>query len=317
MAMIWIFSEDVNSAMYVTKIAYETSKALGSGISLITINASSESLSELRGFEEVIILRESEKLGSYDHAVALSELIKTHNPKIVIMPATKTCREVAAITAVLTNSAYAAEVSEIFFDTSKQEIRYSRAILGGIVSAEYKVTAGTLIATHKSFIPHRLEGDRPKIVEVEVRRRESRIKRVRLEHVKRAGIDLTKAKRIVTVGRGLKKKEDLEMIRELAHLLNGEIGGTRVITEDYGWLPKEHQVGLSGVIVAPDLYIAIGVSGQVQHVIGFKDARIVVSINKDKDAPIHQVADYVIVGDLYEIVPALIQKLKEASRPAT
>lgn len=315
MSEVWIFSENIPLAFTVTKIASEAAKALDSDLKLIIPSTQNELLAECTGFSEIILLRGLENALSYDYAIAISKLINIGRPRIVIMPATKMCREVAAATAIQTNNIYAADVSTIFVDANTQEIKYTRAILGGAVYATYKVKTETLIATHKSFTPYKLEGIRgpPKITRLEFHETYSTIKRVRTETIKRTGVDLTKAKIIVAVGRGLKKKEDLALIRELAQLLGGEIGSTRVLTEDYGWLPKEHQVGLTGVIVVPDLYIAIGISGQIQHVIGFKEARIVVSINKDKDAPIHQVADYVIVGDLYEIVPILIKKLREKS----
>ncbi|MEM3742505.1 MAG: electron transfer flavoprotein subunit alpha/FixB family protein [Nitrososphaerota archaeon] len=315
MSKVWIFSEDIPSAFTVTKIASEAAKALDSGLKLIIPSTQNELLAECVGFSEIVLLRGLENALSYDYAIAISKLINEDRPKIVIMPAVKMCREVAAATAILTNSIYATDVSRIFVNAETKEVKYVRAILGGGVYATYKVKTETLIATHKSFAPYKLEGvkEPPKITTLEFYETYSTIKRIRIETIKKTGVDLTKARIIVAVGRGLKKKEDLALIRELAQLLGGEIGSTRVLTEDYGWLPKEHQVGLTGVIVAPNLYIAIGISGQIQHVIGFKEARIVVSINKDKDAPIHQVADYVIIGDLYEIVPVLIKKLREKS----
>ena len=126
----------------------------------------------------------------------------------------------------------------------------------------------------------------------------------------KAAVDLSQAERIVAVGRGLKAKEQLPLAERLAALLNAEVGASRPIC-DAGWLPLERQIGSSGQTVSPKLYVALGISGAIQHAVGIKGARIIVAINKDADAPIFEVADYGIVGDLFEIVPALAAELQK------
>lgn len=118
-------------------------------------------------------------------------------------------------------------------------------------------------------------------------------------------VDLTKAKRIVSFGRGVAKKEDISAVEALAAKLGAEIGCSRPIAEELKWLPQEHQVGITGALVKPDLYIALGISGAIQHFAGMKDSKIIVAVNNNKKAPIFQFADYGIVGDLYEVLPAL------------
>jgi electron transfer flavoprotein alpha subunit len=127
----------------------------------------------------------------------------------------------------------------------------------------------------------------------------------------RQAVDLSQAERIVAVGRGIKAQEHIALAEKLAAKLGAQLAASRPIC-DSGWLPMERQVGSSGQTVAPKLYLALGISGAIQHVVGMKGARTIVAINKDADAPIFEIADYGIVGDLFEIVPAMIAELEKA-----
>jgi len=124
-------------------------------------------------------------------------------------------------------------------------------------------------------------------------------------------VDLTAAERIVSVGRGIGEKEKIAVVEELARAIDAELAASRPIC-DAGWLPMERQVGSSGQTVAPKLYVAIGISGAIQHLVGMKGSKTIVAINKDANAPIFEVANYGIVGDLFEAVPALIEAIKKA-----
>ena len=126
----------------------------------------------------------------------------------------------------------------------------------------------------------------------------------------RQAVDLSQAERIVSVGRGIKGEEHLELARDLAAALGAELAASRPIC-DAGWLPMERQIGSSGQTVAPRLYVAVGISGAIQHVVGMKGARTIVAVNKDADAPIFEVADYGYVGDLFEFLPALTAELRK------
>jgi electron transfer flavoprotein alpha subunit len=125
----------------------------------------------------------------------------------------------------------------------------------------------------------------------------------------RQAVDLTAAERIVSVGRGIKSPENIDLARQLADAMQAELAASRPIC-DAGWVPFERQVGSSGQTVAPKMYLALGISGAIQHLVGMKGARTIVAINKDPEAPIFEVADYGIAGDIFEVVPALIAALK-------
>ena len=124
-------------------------------------------------------------------------------------------------------------------------------------------------------------------------------------------VDLTQAEIIVSVGRGIKEQKNIELAKQLADALGGELAASRPIC-DNGWLPMDRQIGSSGQTVAPKLYLALGISGAIQHIVGMKGARSIVAINKDPEAPIFEISDYAVVGNLFDIVPALIEEVKKA-----
>jgi electron transfer flavoprotein alpha subunit len=124
-------------------------------------------------------------------------------------------------------------------------------------------------------------------------------------------VDLTQAEIIVSVGRGIKEQKNIEIAKQLADALGGELAASRPIC-DNGWLPMDRQIGSSGQTVAPKLYLALGISGAIQHIVGMKGAKRIIAINKDSEAPIFEIADYAVVGNLFDIVPALIEEVKKA-----
>jgi len=124
-------------------------------------------------------------------------------------------------------------------------------------------------------------------------------------------VDLTQAEIIVAVGRGIKEQKNIEIAKQLAEALGGEIAASRPIC-DSGWLPMDRQIGSSGQTVAPKLYLALGISGAIQHIVGMKGSRTIIAVNKDSEAPIFEIADYAVVGNLFDIVPPLIEEVKKA-----
>ena len=124
-------------------------------------------------------------------------------------------------------------------------------------------------------------------------------------------VDLTQAEIIVAVGRGIKEQKNIEIAKQLAEALGGELAASRPIC-DSGWLPMDRQIGSSGQTVAPKLYLALGISGAIQHIVGMKGARTIIAVNKDSEAPIFEIADYAMVGNLFDIVPPLIEEVKKA-----
>jgi electron transfer flavoprotein alpha subunit len=148
-------------------------------------------------------------------------------------------------------------------------------------------------------------------VAVDLKPEQIRTKPLELFREAKQAVDLTQAPIIVAIGRGIKEPTNIPMAEKLAQLLGGELAASRPICDE-GWLPMERQIGSSGQTVAPKLYLALGISGAIQHVVGMKGSRTIVAVNKDANAPIFEVADYGIVGDLFEVVPALTDELSKS-----
>jgi electron transfer flavoprotein alpha subunit len=188
-----------------------------------------------------------------------------------------------------------------------------RAWLGGFVARQVidSVPAIVTIPPGRHEIPPRVENpsDDSETVSVEIPTPRTRV--VSTRQRPRSGVRLDRADVIVGAGRGLKSQEDLALLEDLAGILEGAVGATRPVTDDLGWLAVDQKIGLSGQTVKPRLYIACGISGQIEHIVGMRESRVVVAINRDPRALIMDQADYRVVGDLYEIVPALTRLLEE------
>lgn len=224
---------------------------------------------------------------------------------LVALPSTRDMREIASRLSVRLGIPYISGVTQASLEDGR--VRASRLCFGGR-------GIELLSASLPSVLSFDLSGFEPSMGSPKSREElepacKQRV-RVLERREKASEVDLSKAEVIVSVGRGLRRKEDLEMIRELASLLRAEIACTRPISADLKWLPEERHVGMTGVRVRPRLYLALGISGQIQHVVGFRDAETVVAVNTDAEAPIGEVSDYFVVADLYEFVPRLIEALR-------
>jgi electron transfer flavoprotein alpha subunit len=194
------------------------------------------------------------------------------------------------------------------------ELFWVRQVFQGKIDADVSITPGLVIVSFQSgaFRSDDLGSGSPTIrtLDVDLSQVPSWVRPG--EKFQEAGgtVDLSRAERIISIGRGIGDEENLAMIRELAGALDAEIGSSRPVV-DYGWLPRDHQVGSSGQTVSPKLYVAVGLSGAIQHQVGMKNSNCIVAINKDPNAPIFEIADYGIVADLMEIIPRLTTALKE------
>lgn len=234
----------------------------------------------------------------------LFTVAKDNQYEIIALPATKLGREIAPRLAILLHAGYVEGV--VNFERVGQDILFRRLTLGGTCLETINVKTQTKIVTLKIGRDLNLRATQIKKNEIRIfDNSRKHAKEVIEERTHQTVENIQSADRIVAIGRGIKKKEDISMVEEFARALDAKIGVTRPLVEDHNWYPKENQIGLSGNSVRPSLYIGLGISGQIQHIVGMRESKVVVAINKDKSAPIFAFADYCVVGDLYAIVPEM------------
>ncbi len=270
-----------------------------------------------------LALLDEERLGPYSpgvYAEALGALIVRENgdgeppSTVVLLPHTYQVAEFAPQLALRLGAAYVASISGAAADGRGGQC-FRRSILQAKLQAEVRPRTRAVVATVQSGAFSSEEAPAPpeRVVEVclpaDMEEQPERETLGRMA-ASAGGVDLPGAERIVTAGRGVGGADEVSVAADLATALGAELGASRPVV-DNGWLPREHQVGSSGHTVAPDLYVALGVSGSIQHLMGMSGSRIIVAVNKDPEAPIFSVAQYGIVGDLHEVAPALTRLLNE------
>lgn len=256
-----------------------------------------------------ILVSEHPALDDFDaeiYADILSRIVEKNDVEVIFCGSTRRGRELAPRLAQKLSCPCITDVSG--FDESLLFWRYT---LGGTTQEKLRPTKKKMVI---AFLPKafdRIERKVPSdIIQITFEPPVPRIKIIERQTKPLGQANIEDAERIVGVGRGIAKKEDLELIEELARSIGAEIGCTRPLAADLGWLTEDRIIGLSGKKSKPKFYLALGVSGQIQHTVGIRDAKVIATIDKNKDAPIFRMADYGIVGDLYEYVPIIIKRLK-------
>jgi electron transfer flavoprotein alpha subunit len=265
-----------------------------------------------------IVIVEHQALDAYTpdgYTIALEQLISRFAPSHVLLPHTYQTRDFAPALAARLDRALVTDVTGM--KTVGGEAAFVRPMFQGKLTADVvpQGPAPHIITFQIGALraDQAARGEAPAPIEAFTVEMDPSAIRERPEapfQEAKQSVDLSQAERIVAVGRGIKGPENLPVAQKLAAALGAELAASRPIC-DAGWLPMERQVGSSGQTVAPKLYLALGISGAIQHLVGMKGSSTIAAINKDPDAPIFEVADYGIVGDLFEIVPALVEALKE------
>ena len=247
------------------------------------------------------------------YAAALAQVVAQAEADIILMGSTRRGRELAPRLAQKLTAGCVTNAMDLSIQND-QLIIQRRSLGGNTISTKIITSPQQVIAVmpklYDAFPETAGEGE---VIPVSLEL-EPLTTRLVERRPKEAGVvNLEEAEVLVCVGRGLDSEDDLSLIRALADSLGGMVGCTRPISHEYHWLSEDQMVGLSGKESSPRLYIAVGISGQIQHTVGIMDAKVIVAINNDANAPIFKVADYGIVGDLYQVVPKLIEKLRSES----
>ena len=303
-----VFSEDRELAFQLLGKARELADRMGSEVAALA--AGSDPLEYIsQGADRVYTVSGLSGFNVEPYGAAVVEAVKAANPSTVFMGATKRGKELAPRVASSLGVGCMNECSGVELEDGK--IVVERLTYGGSTVAKETSTSTPTVMSFPPRCFEKLEAvERSgKVVELEVDLPEPRVKVVESREKPKSTADLESASIIVSAGRGFKAKEDLKLLEEVAEILGAQIGCTRPISADLGWM--DQWVGISGKKVKPSLYVACGVSGTIQHVAGIRDSQIIVSINNDEGAGIHGISDYSIVGDVYEVLPALAKALRE------
>ncbi|MFW6114791.1 MAG: FAD-binding protein [Thermodesulfobacteriota bacterium] len=323
---VWVFAEQRDGV--ISKVTFELlglgqrlASELDQELSAILLGHDVWHLTdELKDFgAQTIYVAQHKHLGHYQtnpYATVISGIVSEHKPCIFLIGATTIGRDLAPRISMRLNLGLTADCTELTVDPEDGSLLQTRPAFGGNVMATIKTPySRPQMATVRPGVMEakRTDGTAecrivPKQVPVPPKDRLTEILEVARE--KKAGVNISDAPVIVAAGRGVGSKKNMECIYSLAEALGGEVAGTRIVIEE-GWLPSERQVGQTGQTVRPELYIACGISGAIQHRAGMLGSRYVIAINTDERAPIFEVSDWGIVGNLHEIVPALTNQLKE------
>ena len=247
---------------------------------------------------------------------ALKQFISSKQPKLVLMPHTYQVRDF--VPKLATAMGRTAISDCIGYRKEGDKLLLTRQMFQGKLAADVSFACDPpwfVTFQNGAFRGDKVEAESSvapvEAVDVEIPENIIRNKPHEVFKEAKQAVDLTQAEIIVAVGRGIKEQKNIEIAKQLAEALGGEIAASRPIC-DSGWLPMDRQIGSSGQTVAPKLYLALGISGAIQHIVGMKGARTIIAVNKDSEAPIFEIADYAIVGNLFDIVPPLIEEVKKA-----
>ncbi len=285
---------------------------MGKGVSALADNLAAKKLDEVLLVEHDLL----EKYTADGYTHALKQVIAQAKPDFVLLPHTYQVRDFAPKMAASLGKGMIGDCTGYRFENNQHV--FVRQMFQGKTAAD--VTFQAAPPWFASFQAGAFRADQVEqgaskapVNSVSVNVKPENIRTVPLELFREAkqAVDLTQAPIIVAVGRGIKEQKNLPLVENLAKVLGGELAASRPICDE-GWLPMDRQIGSSGQTVAPKLYLALGISGAIQHVVGMKGSRTVVAVNKDANAPIFEVADYGIVGDIFEVIPALAEELEKA-----
>jgi electron transfer flavoprotein alpha subunit len=305
MSGIYVYSDNLALGAALSTLAGQS----GQEVCAITLDQDQAGELTQYGADRILVLNGSSTRPE-NYAKALARLFKETAPELFLVGSTARGRELAARTAGYLDCGMISNVSSLAF--AGGETVATRLMYGGSVVQTEIITGLTVVTVPAGkYEAVRSQGKKSVITTLEVEA-DPRVSIVSTSAIVKETVDLSAADKVVCVGMGIDKAEDLNMALELAAVLGATVACTRGIAEERHWLPVESYIGISGANIKPSLYLSMGVSGQIQHVVGIRDSRVIVAVNTNEKAPIFAAADYGIVGDMYEVVPLLTEVLKQS-----
>ncbi len=307
-------------AFETVSVAHRVKEALGGEVVAVGVGKKAEGLERLgkAGANQVLFV-EDERLehAAQARAHALLKVLEGKDVRAVVFPATKPGKEVAPFVAAGLSAPMLTDIVDLTFEG--EALVAKKPLYAGKVIGTFRLEHPVLLLSHrpKAFEVRDAGGEAPvDTVQVDVDPRALRVEVLEIKEKEKGEVDVAEADYIVSGGRGMGGAENFKLLYELAEALTRLTGkkvavGASRAAVDAGWMPHSHQVGQTGKVVSPELYMAVGISGALQHLAGMRTSKVIVAINKDPEAPIFKLADFGVVDDLFKVIPELTRRLKE------
>jgi electron transfer flavoprotein alpha subunit len=308
---IFVFSEDATLVRQLLTPALELKQALSQPVTALSLSETDARDLSALGADKVITLQSG---AAWPEALseAISGLLSSAGVSVFLAGGTLRGKHIAAYVAAKLNAGMSTDAKSLKIENGK--LLATRLHYAGLALCDEELSLPAVVTIPpRTFLPPKAAAGTGAVETAKVEA-DGRVAVTDRTQASGSGVDISAATKLVSVGRGFRKKEDLKLAEDLAAALKGEVSCSRPVAEDEHWLPIDHYVGISGHTVKPDLYLAVGISGQVQHMVGARESKVIVAVNNDEHAPIFENADYGIVGDLYEVLPLLTAAVRKNGR---
>jgi len=305
---IFVFSEDAALAKLLLTPALELKQSLSQPVTAVSLSEDAAKDLAALGADKVIAFQAG-NAWTEGLSEAIASLLCSSGASVFLVGGTLRGKHIAAYAAAKLGTGMSTDAKAVKFEGGK--LVATRLLYAGLALCDEEVSLPAVVTIPpRTFVPPAPAATAGSVESVKVQS-DGRVAISDFTEAGTSGVDISAATKLVSVGRGFRKKEDLKLAEDLAQALKAEISCSRPVAEEEHWLPVARYVGISGHIVKPDLYLAVGISGQVQHVVGARESKVLVAVNTDEHAPIFENADYGIVGDLYEVLPLLTDAVRK------
>jgi electron transfer flavoprotein alpha subunit len=305
---IFVFSEDAALAKQLLTPALQLKQSLSQPVTAVSLSEAGVKDLAALGADKVIAL-EPGNAWAEGLSEAIASLLSTAGATVFLVGGTLRGKHIAAYAAAKLSAGMSTDAKAVKIQGGK--LVATRLLYAGLALCDEEVSLPAVVTIPpRTFAPPAAAATAGSVESLKVQP-DGRVAISDFTEAGGSGVDISAATKLVSVGRGFRKKEDLKLAEDLAGAFKAELSCSRPVAEEEHWLPVARYVGISGHIVKPDLYIAVGISGQVQHMVGARESKVIVAVNSDEHAPIFENADYGIVGDLYEVLPLLTAAVRK------